>query len=338
MQVLFLQSAHHADDDRVWYHEAATLRAAGMDVRVCGMADFRQFVPAEKADVVIVDTPRAAWKARHYEGRLVYDVTEWYPAQRALRQWAWPKRWVRGAAMYALRLWAGWRADGFLFGEYYKAQFFRRLFPRKASLDLPYYPDLQLFTPTQPRDIRKECRVLYAGSLRADKGWTRVVETLERAAERLPETRFVLDVISADVPGTAPRGVGVHHLSYMPLPEFCRQLSRYDVFLDLREVNSQTGKSLPIKLFYYMACGRPVIFSEMQGITKGVPEFAEMGQMVADSEQAAEALCRYITEPAQYRAHCQRARELAETQYNWGVLRQGFVDFIQAMGATPSTN
>lgn len=43
MKVLFLQSAHYAHDDRVWYHQAATLQKSGIDVDVWGRNDLQPF-------------------------------------------------------------------------------------------------------------------------------------------------------------------------------------------------------------------------------------------------------------------------------------------------------
>ena len=68
-------------------------------------------------------------------------------------------------------LWAGWRTDAFIFGEEDKAKPFRVLYPKKRYINLPYYPDLQYISARTPRSITKECRLLYAGPLTAEKGW-----------------------------------------------------------------------------------------------------------------------------------------------------------------------
>ena len=41
MKVLFLQSAHYANDDRVWYHQRAALLEAGCEVDVCGKEELQ---------------------------------------------------------------------------------------------------------------------------------------------------------------------------------------------------------------------------------------------------------------------------------------------------------
>lgn len=86
MKVLFLQSTHWANDDRVWYHQAATLQENGIEIAVCGKDKFADFqIDNNDANVIIADTPQALWKARKSKAKLVYDITEWYPSKKNLR-------------------------------------------------------------------------------------------------------------------------------------------------------------------------------------------------------------------------------------------------------------
>lgn len=339
MKVLFLQSAHYADDDRVWYHQRAALSEAGCEVDVCGKEELqdegRLAAIADQADdyqVIIVDTPRALWavrKAKH--AKLVYDITEWYPALSSLNQIGW-RKYLKAPLMFLAKLWAGFRVDAFVFGEYYKSSLFRLLFPYKSALTLPYYPDLGYFTPpVKYQSYFTTCRLLYTGSLTAEKGWWNTIAAIRLTQHKLPHIHIILDVISKEVPHIPNSNIEINHLAYMPFRAFCKRLALYDVFIDLRQTDSQNNKSLPIKLFYYMAYGRPVIYTDMRGIRKGVPEIEQFGFLVASVSEASNALCSYLQKPSLYEKHCQKARELSVTKYNWNSIKDGFTGFITSV-------
>jgi len=200
MKVLFLQSAHYAHDDRVLYHQAATLQKSGIDVDVWGKERFATFQANDTdADVIIADTPRALWKARNSKAKLIYDITEWYPSKKNLRVNPFliiPK----AILMCIASLWAGYRSDALIFGEYYKSYPFRFLFPNKPSIDLPYYPDLQYISALPPHNITQCCKVLYAGPLTKEKGYFRVLEVIDKVRTLCPSTQIQLDIITNNAP------------------------------------------------------------------------------------------------------------------------------------------
>ena len=200
MKVLFLQSAHYANDDRVWYHQAAALQENGINVEVLGkdqLATFR--ADTTDADVIIADTPRALWKARNSKTKLIYDITEWYPSKKNLRVNPFliiPK----AILMCIASLWTGYRSDAFIFGEYYKSRPFRCLFPNKPYTYLPYYPDLKYISALPPRNITQCCKLLYAGPLTKEKGYFRVLEVINRVRALCPNTQIQLDTPTLATP------------------------------------------------------------------------------------------------------------------------------------------
>ena len=326
--IIFLQSAHTATDERVLFHQAQTLRQHGHIVDICGMDSFVDFTPID-ADIYVVDTPRALWKIRRTKAKIVYDITEWYPSKKNLRNLRVGKI-VKAILMIFASIWAGWRADAFIFGEKDKAKPFQFLFPRKKSIFLSYYPDLKYINSIPNKNIQQKCQVLYAGPLTKEKGWNRVVETMCGIAQKMPQTQFVLDVISknAVVEFTKPENLQVEVLQFMPFEKFCKQITKYDVFLDLRDVDFENRRCLPIKLFYYMACGKPSIYSNLKAIKKGVPEFENCGQLVDNTAQAIEVMSEYITNKELYSQHCSNALKLSQDKYNWAIIKEDFLSLI----------
>ena len=329
--IIFLQSAHTAIDERVLFHQAQTLRQHGCVVDICGMDNFNDFIP-QTTDVYIVDTPRALWKIRHTDAKIVYDITEWYPSKKNLRNLKIGKT-IKALLMAISSIWAGWRADAFIFGEIDKAKPFRFLFPKKKSFLLSYYPDLAYINPISAESIKQECRVLYAGPLTKEKGWDRVVETMSGIAQKMPQMQFRLDVISRNTVAefVKPKNLQVGVLQFMPFEKFCEQITKYDLFLDLRDADFENRRCLPIKLFYYMACGRPSVYSNLDAIRKGVPEFEECSQLVDSVDEAINAMFRYITDENFYMKHCNRALQLSQEKYNWGKIKQIFLSVFDEL-------
>lgn len=329
--IVFLQSAHTAIDERILFHQAHALRQHGYIVEIFGMDSFVDFKPID-ADVYIVDTPRALWKIRHTDAKIVYDITEWYPSKKNLRNLRIGKT-IKALLMAIASIWAGWRTDAFIFGEKDKAKPFQFLFPNKKSIFLPYYPDLVYIKPNSLREIDSECRVLYAGPLTKEKGWERVVETMCGIAQKMPQMQFKLDVISRNsvVEFTKPNNLQVGVLQFMPFEKFCEQITKYDLFLDLRDMDFENRRCLPIKLFYYMACGRPSIYSNLKAIKKGVPEFENCVQLVDNTVQSIEAISEYIINKELYHKHCSNALKLSKDKYNWAIIKKDFLSLMNEL-------
>lgn len=333
MKVLFLQSAHSEDDDRVWHHQRMTLSKAGIEADVCGVEHFQSW-NARHADVyqaIIVDTPRALWKVRNtHKTQLVYDITEWYPSKKNLRGLSFPHKCAKALLLMLASLWAGARADAFIFGEQDKAKPFKHLFPHKPSLLLPYYPSLTYIYITPPKDIAKQCTLLYAGPLTSEKGWDRVKETVNIVSQRRQDVQWNMIVISPTKCKSAVFPSNVHVITYPRLPfhQFCKTMVQADIMLDLRDNDAENTRCLPIKLFYYMACGRLGIYTRLAAIDKQVPEFETAGDLVASAEQAADRICYYMAHPNEYSAKCAAARRLSADKYNWENLERDFIAFI----------
>lgn len=329
--VVFLQSAHPSTDERVCYHQAKTLRENGFIVDIVDASAFANFCPYQ-ADIYIVDTPRALWKIRHLDTKRVYDITEWYPSKKNIRHLKVGKI-TKAILMAVANLWAGYKADAIIYGEIDKAIPFKRLFPRKKAIELSYYPDLQYIKSSAIRDIRQQCRIFYAGPLTKEKGWMRVVDTVQELAQQLPTTTFILTTISKDIPHAiqCPKNLTIQNLLYLPFPAFCHELANHDIFIDLRDADIENTRCLPIKLFYYMATGKPSVFSSLQAIRKGVPEIDSATRLVHNSQEATQAIYQYITQPQLYQQHCKNAARMAQQKYNWECIKQPFIQLIHEL-------
>ena len=89
-------------------------------------------------------------------------------------------------------------------------------------------------------------------------------------------------------------------------------------------------KSLPTKLFEYMAYGLPVVSSDLQLIRKYVRD-NENGYLVepADPEAHAQAILRILKRPDRGAAMGQMGRDLVASRYNWNEMEERLLLFYE---------
>lgn len=267
-------------------------------------------------DIVICDTPVAIRSARKRWGRkvkVVYDITEWYPSKKNLRNAPWLLRPLKFGVLLLANVWAGIDADAFLFGEYHKALPFRICMGWKQSMLLPYYPDLSYIPYSLPVAPKQDVRLLYAGQQTAEKGYYRAKQLVEICQDLMPDKRVTLTTING-----------------LSFNAFCEEISHHDICIDLRDADAENTRCLPIKLFYYLAAGKPVIYSNLKAIRHAVPQIAADSLVEPEQiEQAAEMIKRLVEENGRYETIAQRNHQLAEARYNWGRMKDAFVQWIE---------
>lgn len=346
-RILFLQTAHFEKDDRVYYHQQQTLDAAGWICRIVSVyqkelnkRDLQKLVANEvrsfAPSVILCDTPVAVVTAKRalrttsVRCAVAYDVTEWYPSKKNLRNARVGFRTLKGVMLAVLSVVAGCMTDAFLFGEEFKAKPFRLLFPWKIFMMLPYYPMLRYLHPRPAKALTgRPLRMFYAGQLTEEKGWHNVLNLTEKIAAAHAEWQFELTAVtdsrSKERPAL-PDNVTFVQKPYMPFEDFCSELGEHDIFLDLRKADFENTRCLPIKLFYYMGTGRPVIYSPLKAIINGVPELA--AEVCQSPEQR---LTELLRQPERITQEAERNEALVASKYNWDILADRFVDFIETV-------
>jgi glycosyltransferase involved in cell wall biosynthesis len=299
------------------------------------------FIP----DIVICDTPAAVLSAhkycKEYEIKIIYDVTEWYPSSNNLKNTKGLKRWVHGFALTMVYLYAGFLSNGFIFGEHHKSKIFRFLYWKKPFIYLPYFPDLKYIATIPTRNIENSIRLFYGGSLHPKRGVQQVIQSTIKAAVRKPKIVFQLHLV-CDVSNENNKrylnkltnnmlsNVEIYHRQLQPFSTFCQYITRMDIYFDLRTISREHSRSLPIKLFYYLACGRPIIYSKLKSITTFFPKIS-FGHLVKPSKTDAIAnlIVNYIDNRDVYAQHCKNALNLSKEKYNWSKIKNDFIGFVK---------
>jgi len=238
--------------------------------------------------IIICDSPLAVFAANRYKKdhtiNIIYDITEWYPSKIHLQHKKGVQRILKFFVLLTFNLLAGIRSDSFIFGEYYKSIEYRKLFFWKRYCKLPYYPDTDYIQYYPFKEINSEINLLYTGKINPDKGIDAVIGAIKTSALKCPEMQFRLkiignfpkmedqlhfDILTSDL----KENININILKPLPFLEFCKTIGDTHLFFDLRNIDVENTHCLPIKLFYYLACGRPVIYSNLKSYPKGSKGF-----------------------------------------------------------------
>jgi glycosyltransferase involved in cell wall biosynthesis len=109
-------------------------------------------------------------------------------------------------------------------------------------------------------------------------------------------------------------------------------IERMDICFDLRERNFIYSNSLPIKIFEYMACGKPFIYSDIDPIRQEL-EYDKYGFLVdPDNEkQIVSAIESYLNNPESIEKRSMSARKLIEESKNWESESKKLIELVTSL-------
>jgi glycosyltransferase involved in cell wall biosynthesis len=369
--VIFINSTHFSLDDRTFYHHAKSLNEDGYHViiicakeelncNIDGISihsfDDKSFNQNEKIqkivselikyqpDLIICDSPISVYASNIYKKKLkikiIYDITEWYPSKKNLKHFRGIKKIFRFLLLSAANLNAGWKADSFIFGEYYKSLPFRYIVCWKQSLYLSYYPDLKYIKQYPAHTPDKEINFLYSGIINPDKGIDNIINVLKSLSQQKPEIQINLKIIGYfpssqesnhfnSIISELKDNVHIELLAYMPFIEYCQVIGDTHFFFDLRSDDCENTHCMPIKLFYYLACGRPIIYSNLRSIKHEIrnTDYGFLSNPM-DYRYITSRILDYISKPEKYIQHANNALTESTEKYNWSEIESDFRTFI----------
>jgi glycosyltransferase involved in cell wall biosynthesis len=239
-------------------------------------------------------------------------------------------------------LFASYFADAFIFGEWYKSRPYRFLFPFKPFRFITYYPDLKYINYSEPSFGGEILKLSYSGKISIEKGFGNFISVINGLAGKNPGLKIKVKIAGwyesdSDRKECEPllrqkyQNISVSHSGRQEFKEFIKQINDTDIFLDLRDDNPENQRCLPIRLFYYTAMQRPVIFSDLKAIRREV-EIGKFGFLVRpdNTSEIIQIITGYLQNPKLYIQHCKNARKLAEENYNWQKISPEFIKFINS--------
>jgi glycosyltransferase involved in cell wall biosynthesis len=299
-----------------------------------------------KPDAIICSEPLTVLAAKRYSKRvskkirIIYDITEWYPSKKNLKIYKYSTRWFFFIKLLLFNLWTASLADSFIFGEWYKSRPYRLLLPGKPFVFTSYYPDLKYIPFCRPNLQKGKLRLCYSGKISMEKGYGNFISVINTLIEQNSDIEIKVKIIGwfeseydKEECGNLLKGfsgnISSEIFDIQGFENFLELIKETDIFLDLRYNDFENQHCLPIKLFYYAALGRPVIFSDLIAIRKEV-EIEKFGFLVKPGNYVsiAKIISGYLNDVDLYQQHCANARRLAENNYNWRRIESQFLKFI----------
>lgn len=185
--------------------------------------------------------------------------------------------------------------------------------------------NLSLFAPRSKQEARKELGLasdqeiaVYTGHLYTWKG----VNTLLSAAKRMPDVQFYLVGGTPDDVAKHTRAwkdvPNIHFVGHVPHAMVPLWQSAADVLV-LPNTGTQdisTKYTSPMKLFEYMASGRPIVASDLPSIREVLPEDSGFYCAADNPRELAAAIRKVIDGPDEARLRADRAVDLVRA-YAW---------------------
>lgn len=302
----------------------------------------------KKPTLIICDTPKTVLFAIMHKiknkCKIIYDITEWYPSKKNFTNTSSNLliKIIKATFLSIVNLVAGLCSDMLIFGEYYKSLPFLLFFWKKHTT-IHYYPDLKYIKRREPLFIQDEIGLFYSGKFNVDKGIDKVIQVARLLALKAENTNIKLNLVGffaceedeklvKKLSEDLPKNMTVNMNPYLNFELFCETIVNNDVFLDLRVKDIENTHCLPIKIFYYMACGRPVIYTDLKSIKKEVLKesiglFCNPNQI----EEIANHIHAYINQQALYESHCQNSLDKSHKLYNWEIEREKYINSIKSL-------
>ncbi len=295
-------------------------------------------------DSIICSEPLAVIAAGKFQKRrksnIIYDITEWYPSFRMLQPYSALSKPFHFIKFFLIQIYAGFLSTHFIFGEVSKKFPLACWFPLKKNLMLPYYPDDIYIEKSINQLTRNKITLCCTGRISKEDGIDNFFEAIAAVRKKKPELEISILIV-----GAPKRYADTIHFEELlekyawtnitiikptNFEKFTKAYAQADICFDLREKNFEYNNCLPIKLFYYAASGKPVIYTNLKAIRKHV-DVSDFGYLVEpeNAQMIADLIIKYTTNPDLYKKHAQNARANYEKKFNWNLIKQKFVDFVK---------
>lgn len=305
---------------------------------------FRKIVKSFDPDCIICSEPLAVISTKEISKRkkvsVIYDITEWYPSMRMVERFNFPLNILHAFKFFFVQLYAGFLSTHYIFGEETKKFPLAYLFPFKKRIFLPYYPDESYINQNIKKLTPNKITLCYTGQFSEEKGVGNFFEAVAGLQNKKPDLNVHILLI-----GGARKEKDAKYFESLieryqfknikianptSFETFTQSYADADVCFDLRSVNYENHHCLPIKIFYYAASGKPVIYSDLKATRKHL-DIYKFGFLVnpSDADAISNHIIEYLDDPYLYSQHAHTARAEYENKYNWGIIRGTFLDFIK---------
>ncbi len=290
----------------------------------------REFNP----DLIICSEASAIIPAYKYKKsvnnkcKIVSDITEWYPENVAFKKEGIIKP-LTYLILFFNNIFLTNLCDQLIIGEKIKLKRYILLAPFKPKIIIGYYPVLNFFKFYPQKENINEFTLCYAGLINFDRGILTLLFAASRLAEKYDHLIIRLKIIGRfQYPDEESEfnnilknisNIIVERISWTPYDRIPENLKDAHLCFDLRKRNFIYRNSLPIKIFEYMACGKPFIYSNIKPIREELKNYNLFGILVNpdNQEEIIKAIEIYLNDPELLLKHSQNCRNEIENKKNW---------------------
>lgn len=221
--------------------------------------------------------------------------------------------------------------------------------PDDKAVLMPNGVHQQLFRHIPARSVRHELGIDHSfvvGFVGALLDWVDLepaYKALKTASNRHPDVRLLVvgggeklqeSVELANRYGIADRVIFTNHV---PLSEVPQYISSMDVCLICRRTTTDSDHSLPLKLFEYMACEKPVVSVPLTGVREAV---GDRVLFAGDSDELADRITDLYCDERLRDEMGMRGRRFVEHNYSWAHICRRFEEVLAeaAFQATPEVS
>ena len=168
------------------------------------------------------------------------------------------------------------KVDHLIIGEVSKSKRYDFIAGSKPKTIIGYYPIVKYFNYKKPDLAKEEIILGYAGVITFERGIKNLLQASVSIADKFPKRKFKLLLFGrftyqleetefkekiAEI-----KNLTVEFVDWKDYDKMSLVIERMDICFDLRKRNFIYSNSLPIKIFEYMACGKPFIYSDIKPI------------------------------------------------------------------------
>jgi len=259
---------------------------------------------------------------------------------RMVEQYSFPLNIFHAVKFFAVQLYAGFISTHYIFGEQTKKFPLAFFFPFKKSIVLPYYPD-DIYINKKINNLRPDNITLcYTGQFSEEKGIGNFFAAANSLRKKAPQISISILLIGSSRKQKDGEYfselIKKYHFEDIRIEKpasfdtFTEAYAEADLCFDLRTMNYENHHCLPIKIFYYAASGKPVIYTNLKATRQHV-DVSKFGFLVdpENSDEISECILKYINNPDFYSEHARNARKEYETKYNWNRIKNTFLAFVK---------
>jgi glycosyltransferase involved in cell wall biosynthesis len=273
--------------------------------------------------------------------KIISDITEWYPENITSKMKGFKKA-LAYIFLCCLNICLTNLADALIIGEITKKRRYDFISSFKKKVIIGYYPVLSLFEYSPPPFEGKNLTLCYAGLVSFQRGIKTLVKVACLLAERHNNINIRVKIVGKfqspveekefDDIALKSASIKIEKSGWTEYSNISNLIKDTDICFDLREWNFIYNNSLPIKVFEYMAAGKPFMFSDIRPIRKELGEIT-CGFLVdpSDKEEIIKNIEAYINTPALLKQHSENGRTIIENRKNWERESDKLTSFIEGL-------